>query len=203
MNLSFVLMGVLSILCAFGVFESILKICGLNRLLVSLFFLVGAVLSLFGSINIFGYEISLNIFNFTLVFVILLPKLKNAKNIISMLLCSLIILATFVCYNAFDLTNFEYNFVQPYVYMAIILGIIFSIFVKNISSVFCGSYIGSIIFEIVAFDMFGKNMETNFLLGGEMMVTSIIIICLTYAIFFWLKNFVTNLKLKKKTKSLN
>ena len=103
----------------------------------------------------------------------------------------------------FDLTNFEYNFVQPYVYMAIILGIIFSIFVKNISSVFCGSYIGSIIFEMVSFDMFGQNMETNFLLGGEMMVTSIIIVCLTYAIFFWLRNFITNLKLKKKTKSLN
>ncbi len=203
MNFSFVIMGTLAILCAFGVFEGFIKNCGLNRLIVSLFSLIGAILSLIGSVQIWGYNISLNVFNCTLAFVMLLPRLKNIKNIISMFICCLIIIATFVCYSAFDLTNFEYNFVQPYVYMSICIGLIFSLFVDNVSAVFCGSYIGSIIFEIVTFDLFGQNMNSGFLLGGEMMITSIIIISLSYILLFNFKKLFVNLKIKNKTKTLN
>ncbi len=203
MNLSFVIMGTFAILTAFGVFQGAIKNIGLNRLFVALFFLVGAILSLFNNINIYGIEISLNSFNFTLAFLLLLPKLRTVKSFLSMLICLLLTITILVCYNAFDLTNFEYDFVQPYVYVSICVGIIFSVFIKNVSSVFCGTFLGTLVFEIVTANMFNMQVDNIIYIGSEMMIVSILIVTLTYSLLYYIKSIFTILRLKKKSKPLN
>ena len=203
MNLTFVIMGTLTILTAFGVFESILKVCGLNRFFTCIFFLIGTVFSLLGTVNIFGHEISFNLFNYFIVFVLLMTKIKNIKSFVSAIICCMVIIVAFTCYNALNLTEFEYDFIQPYVYMSLVIGIIFSLFSNNIGSVFCGAFVGGIIYELISSKMFGASVESSLTLGGQMMTQCILVLCVTFAILFALKIFVSNLKLKKKSKTIN
>ena len=203
MNLTFVVMGTLTILVAFGVFESFLKICGLNRFLTCIFLLIGTVFSLLGTVNILGYEISFNLFNYFVAFVILMTKIKNVKSFVSAIICCMVIIVAFSCYNAVNLSEFEYDFVQPYVYMSLVIGIIFSLFSNNIGSVFCGTFVGGIIYELIASKMFAVSIETPLTLGGQMVIQSIIVMCITFVILSEVKSFVTNLKLKKKSKTIN
>ena len=203
MNLTFVIMGTLTILTAFGVFESFFFLFGLNRFLTCIFLLVGTVFSLLGTVNILGYEISFNLFNYFIAFVILITKIKNVKSFVSAIICCMVIIVAFSCYNAVNLSEFEYDFVQPYVYMSLVIGIIFSLFSNNIGSVFCGAFVGGIIYELIASKMFAVSVETPLTLGGQMVIQSIIVVCVTFVVLSAIKSFVANLKLKKKSKTVN
>ena len=68
MDLYFVLSGTLAILCLFGVFESILKICCLNRWIVSIFLVTTSVFSVIGDVTVFNINFSLNLFLYVYTF---------------------------------------------------------------------------------------------------------------------------------------
>lgn len=203
MSFYFVLSGTLAILTAFGVFESFIKKSGVNRFFVALFLLVTAVLSLFGNIEIGGYGISLNLFVYAIAFIVLLTKLKSVKGILAAFISCLIILAFLVCYNAFDLSNFEYNFVQPYIYLALLCGCILAFICPNVSSVFCGTLLGGLIFEVAIYNINLDLGMANLQIGGELALTCTLLCCVSYALFFGLKQLFVNFRLKKQSKTNN
>ena len=110
MDFYFLICGTLAILISFGVFESILKINKLSRILLSIFLILSCVFDAIGAINILNINVSLNLILYFVMFVVLFAMQKSIRGIISTILTSLIIISVLVCYNALNLEIFEYAY---------------------------------------------------------------------------------------------
>ncbi len=200
MDLYFLICGTLAILISFGVFESVLKTNKLSRFLLSIFLILSCVFDAIGTVNILNVNISLNLILYFIMFVVLFAMQKSIKGIISTILTTLIIISVLVCYNALNLEIFEYAYVQPFVYVAIVVGIILYYVCPNINSVFCGTLLGSILFELIFHQMSWTNVNQTLNLGGDVAITFTFVCVLSYCLFNSLVLGIKYLKTKKQEK---
>ncbi len=200
MDLYFLICGTLAILISFGVFESVLKINKLNRFLLSIFLILSCVFDAIKAINILGVNVSLNLILYFVMFVVLFAMQKSIKGIIATILTSLIIISVLACYNAINLEMFEYAYVKPFVYIAIIVGIILYYICPNINSVFCGTLLGAILFELIFHQMSWNYVNQTLNLGGDVAITFTFVCVLSYCLFNSLVLGIKYLKTKKQEK---
>lgn len=200
MDLYFVLSGTLAILCLFGVFESILKICCLNRWIVSIFLVTTSVFSVIGDVTVFNINFSLNLFLYVIAFILLLTRLKNVKNILTIILTASITLAILVSYKAINFSEFEYALIQPYVYVALLVGLVLCFICKNTSSAFCGTLIGSVLFEIIFFQMSIDSYTKPLVLGSDLIIAYTFICSISYIFFFGISTVFKSIKQRKQEK---
>lgn len=200
MDFYFLICGTLAILISFGVFESILKINKLSRFLLSIFLILSCVFDAIGAINILNINISLNLILNFVMFVVLFAMQKSIRGIISTILTSLIIISVLVCYHALNLEIFEYAYVQPYIYIAMIVGLILYYVCPNINSVFCGTLLGSILFELIFHQMSWSYVDQTLNLGGNVAISFTFICSLSYCLF---NSFVKGIKFLKSRKKEN
>ena len=125
---------------------------------------------------------------------------KSIKGIIATILTSLIIISVLACYNAINLEMFEYAYVKPFVYIAIIVGIILYYICPNINSVFCGTLLGAILFELIFHQMSWNYVNQTLNLGGDVAITFTFVCVLSYCLFNSLVLGIKYLKTKKQEK---
>lgn len=200
MDLYFLISGTLAILFAFGVFEKTLKINKLNRFFVVCFLLLTCVFDAIGNINILNVTLSLNLILYMVVFVILFVLQKNLKSFIATVLTSLIIVAVFYCYNALNMETFEFAYVKPYVYLALVLGFVLYTICPSMNSTFCGTLLGSIVFELTFFQMSFKVVEQTLMLGGDFTIAFTLYVTISYGICSCVSYMIKKIKSKKQEK---
>lgn len=200
MDLYFILSGTLFILCVFGVFEKFLKYCQLNRWMVSGFLFLSTIFSVIGNISISGTSVSFNLFLYIVAFLILFIRKNSPKGILFVLLTFLTTIAVLVCYNAVNLSSFEYAFIQPYVYVSIVLGFLFSLFCQNFSSAFCGTILGSIIFEIIFHQLSVNSYNEALIIGNDFSITYTLICSVSFIFFYGFNSLLKTIKQRKREK---
>ncbi len=203
MDFYFLICGAFAILIPFGVFEKILKINKLNRYFLSLFLIISCILNAVGSVKIYNMNISLNLFLYLIAFVVVFLRQKRVKPIISTILTSLIVIAFVVCYNAINFSAFEYAYVQPYVYVALFLGVILNFVCADFKSCFCGVFLGTVLSEFIFYEMSIAMSEEVLFLGTSFTITftflSTASFCLINAILYAVKYMKTKKQEKVET----
>ncbi len=194
MNLNFLICGALCILVLFGVFSSVLKFYGINRWMCIMFLLLSCIFSVIDSIKMFGIEISLNAFLFIMLFVLYFLKIGKVKEYFKLILLSLCIVAVLLCYKTFDHGDFDFSFVGTYVYVALALGFLLAFIFGEISTVFCGITLGTILFDVL-FVEFSQNLQSQTFVLFE---TKSVIFILTSVISFCPCNFIFCKLFRKK-----
>ena len=186
MDLYFVIAITLGILTLFGVFESVLKSNNLNKYVVSIFLFLSAILGFMGQVNLFSINLSLNLILYVLVFVYFFIKQRSIKSIVSCIVTTMIVIALMVCYNSIDLTTFEYSFIQPFVYVALCLGMFLCFLCPDAKSVFCGTFLGAIIFEYAFHEISFKVTSEMLSLGSGFAITFTLITLISYCILHFI-----------------
>ena len=203
MDLYFLLCGTLTILISFGVFEKVLKSVKLNRWLVCCFLLLSCVFSAIEGIKIYGMNISLNLILYGILFIFLFFKQRTAKSFISCLIASLLVIAVLVCYRAINLSGFEYAYVQPYVYVAIVFGIVIYYLCPNFYSAFCGVFLGNVVFELLFHELSLSYSNEILQLGSTLNVTFTFVCMIVFSLFSFFASSVKSLKNRKKQEKVN
>ena len=197
MDLYFYLCGMLFILTTFGVFENILKICKINKLFASLFFLINLIFYFLPNFYLFGININLNIFLYIFACVIQLFKKNSIKDLISGVLVCLVTISVLVCYNATNMSE-QYVFVSSLTYISIAVGfLLFCICKSSFSSMFVGSVLGTICYELVTFD-FKKFIAEEFVFFDTNITTYILCSSIIYCICLSVLFVISRSKIKKE-----
>ena len=203
MDFYFLTCGTLFILTLFNVFESVLKANKLNRWLTALVFLLSAVFAVVGDINIIGLNISLNLILYIVCFAYLLIKNFKIKSLLFMLIACLITISVLVCYNAINFENYIFAFVQPYVYFALGMGIVLYYVCNNVSTAFCGTLMGVVLFEYVFHKTSIKLLEETLVLGKQYCLTFTLISMLSYCLINTFVYILKGIKIRKQQKNQN
>lgn len=199
MDLYFYLSGTMLILSAFGVIEHTLKINKINRILITLFFLISLFFYFLPNLNLFGINLNLNIFLYFFVCVLQVFKKNTLKNIIGCVLVCVITISVLVCFNAIGMA-YEYSFVTPLVYVSLIIGSLVSFVCKSsFSAIFVGTTLGAICFEIVTIDL-QKFVTQEIVFFDTKIMTYILCSCMAYCVMSSLLYMLKNIKIKKEQK---
>ena len=203
MNLYFVISGCSFLLILFGVFENLLKFYNINRWLACGVMFISCVFSVISNLKIVEVILSLNFVLYAVIFAIYFLKIKNIKDYFKIFFCSLIVVAVLMCYSAFDFADFEYSFVGIYVYVAIVLGFVFSFISPNVKTTFCGALLGSVVFDVVYWKFFNGFDGELFTLVPTSTLTFILVSICSYCVFCRLVWLAKGYRNKKKQETTN
>jgi len=150
LTFSIILLGVLIILVSFNVGESVYRKLGLKKKTLILFLLLTFVLYFVPNLTINGVTLSwIGFFLPTIFSVIVLFRVKNAKEYFKMFVAALISFALNIIYNLITFDVYEAAIFQPYLFLGVLLGIALLILVRKPSRVYVCTYFGVIFAEIV------------------------------------------------------
>ena len=201
MDLYFYLCGTMLILSAFGVIEHTLKINKINRIFITLFFLLNLIFYFLPNIYLFGINFNLNIFLYIFVCVLQLFKKNSLKSFFSCVLVCVVTISVLVCYNAICPVC-EYSFVTLLVYISLAMGgLLFCICKSSFSAMFVGTTLGAICFEIVTLDL-QKYVLQDLVFFDTNIMTYILCSCLSYCFVCSVVYMIKSIKLKKEQKNL-
>ena len=206
MNLYFLISGTLAILISFGVLSIVLKANKLDRIILSAFLILSCVVSVMGNISLLGISLSINFLVYFLFFVLLFFQQKSIKAYLATILSALIVIAVMMCYNAINLSNFEFSLIQPYVYVALVIGIVLFYICPNYKSAFCGTFLGFVCFELLFHELSASFVSENLVVGGTqcilMTFVSLISFCLYATFVYFIKAISSRKKEKVETQKL-
>lgn len=198
MGLYFIISGTLAILVSFGVFEGVLKANNIKRLFASIFLIISCILSTFNKVNIFGAEISINIILYLFVTIVMFFKQKTIKSYISLILSGLLVISVLTFYNALNLSSFEFSTVQPYVYVAIFMGVVLNYVCTNFKSSFVGTFIGCLVFELLFYNLSLSFTAQNLTIGSDQTMLFTIVSAIAYCMFNYFVYLARSIKNRKK-----
>lgn len=165
MNFYIITSIVLTILLLFSVGESIAKSNNVNRYFLIAFLILSAICFCIPPISIFGYLFNPCYFIYLFAFIYMISKIRSFKDLFKTIFLTLIILAVCVCYNAINTTKFEYAFVQPYLFVAFLLGCVCIGFSQKEHVVFSSFFLGVTLSEVISKDIFLLRATETFMLG--------------------------------------
>lgn len=198
MNLNFVICGTLCILVLFGVGESVLKFYKLNRWLTFVGLLISCVLSVLGSVKLFGTRFGLCAFLLIPIFAISFVKVKNIKEYLKLFLLSLTVVAILLCYKSLKISDYDYAFVGNYVYVSLIFGFLMSFLIKNIKTAFCGITLGTILFDVLFVEYSQTFASESFVFFEINSITFMLTTLLSFMFFNFIFCKIRGQKAKKK-----
>ena len=203
MDLYFLISGTLAIFAAFGVFEKVFKVNNIKRGFAAIFLAVSCVLSAVGDLSIFGVKINLCILLFMFISVVLLFTQKTLKDYMVVVLAILLVVAVLTFYNALNLSEFEYSYIQPYVYVALFIGFIFNYVCTNFKSAFVGTFIGCLTFELLFFKLSLLYTNQSLTIGSNLTLVFTLTTSVSYCLFNFIVYIFKSLKSRKKTQKVN
>lgn len=150
MTFSIILLGILIIFVSFNIGESVYRKLGIKKRTLILFLILTLVLYFVPSLTINGVNFTwIGFFLPTIFSLIVLFKLKNAKNYFKILVGTLISFALNIIYNLITFDVYETAIFQPYLFLGLLLGIGLLVLVKKPSRVYVCTYVGLLFSEIV------------------------------------------------------
>lgn len=156
MELNLLIIGCLFIATLFSVGESVYKHFKINKYFLLLFLGLLFVGMFLPPVQLFGFQLYFEslIFPFFICFVLLFRVKKFSRFLLLLFLCVL-------CSMLYSLAGIEemvYGFVEPYMILALLLGILVGLISFNlpsaISALFFGLNIGSVLFYFTKFESF-------------------------------------------------
>lgn len=197
MNLNFVVCGTLCILALFGVFESVMKFYNLNRWLTFAILFAFCVCSLLQNVKLFGVELGLCAFLVVPIFAISFVKIKSIKEYLKLFLLSLSTVAILLCYKSLSISDYDYNFVGNYVFVALGFGFLMCFLIRNIKTAFCGTTLGTILFDVLFVEYSQTLASENFVLFEINSITFILTTLLSFMFFNFIFCKIRGQKAKK------
>jgi len=204
MTFSLILLGVMLILVAFNVGESIYAKLKIKKRALILLLLATIVLYFVPNFAVGGITFTWVGFVLPLVFsIVVLIKVKNLKAYFKMFVATLIAFALNIVYNLITFDVYESNILQPYLVLALILGSLPLLLVQTPTRLYASTFLGVIASEIVfylsRYSIYGEYYLT---IGSEkvfaIMLVTFVTSLLTYFFARKLKTISIRRKLKKK-----
>lgn len=150
MTFSIILLGILIIFVSFNIGESVYRKLGIKKKTLILFLILTLVLYFVPSLTINGVNFTwIGFFLPTIFSLIVLFKVKNAKNYFKILVGTLISFALNIIYNLITFDVYETAIFQPYLFLGLLLGVGLLVLVKKPSRVYVCTYVGLLFSEIV------------------------------------------------------
>ena len=150
MTFSIILLGVLIILVAFNIGESVYKRLRIKKRTLLIFLTSTFVLYFIPNLKINDVTFTwIGFFLPALFSVIVLLRVKNAKIYFAMFVSALLSFTLNIIYNLITFDVYESAIFQPYLVLAIILGTIPLLLVKTPSRLYASNFVGIIMSEII------------------------------------------------------
>lgn len=202
MSLFFLISGALAILISFGVFENVLKVNNIKRSFAAIFLIFSCALSAIGKVNIFGVETNLCMVLFAIVATVLLFTQKSLKDYLFVVLSGLLIIAVLTFYNALNLTSFEYSYIQPYVYVALFMGIVFNYVCTSFKNAFVGTFVGCLTFELLFYKLSLMYTNQSLMIGTDLTLIFTLLTVVSYCLFGFVTYGIRAVKSRKKSQKV-
>lgn len=158
MTFAFILLGVLIILTIFNVGESVYKKLNIKKRHLLTLLIITMILYFLPNIKINGITFTWAGFFLPLIFsIIVILKTKKAKEYFKMFVMALVSFSLNIVYNLITFDVYESAIFQPYLILAIILGIVpFLSPTRLYASNFVGLISAEIIFYLSRYSIFGE-----------------------------------------------
>ncbi len=205
MTFAFILLGVLIIMAIFNVGESVYKKLNIKKRHLVTLLIVTMILYFLPNVIINGITFTWVGFFLPLIFsVIVILKTKKTKEYFKMFVMALISFSLNIVYNLITFDVYESAIFQPYLILAIILGIMpFIIPTRLYASNFIGLILAEIIFYLSRYSIFG---EYYLIIGSrkvfEMLLVSFVTSTIAYFLARKIKMLRVRHRLAKKEKEL-
>ena len=202
MTFSLILTGVLLILVCFNVGESIYKKLNIKKTVLVLFLSLTLALYFVPNINIAGVSFGWTGFVLPLIFSIMaIAKTKRLKTFLRMIVATLIAFALNIVYNLITFDVYESAILQPYVFLAIFMGIGLLFVVQTPSRLYASMFVGIILAEIVFYLSRYSIYGDYYLTIGSEKVFSILLTSFTASLltFFFVRK-VRTMSIRKRLK---
>lgn len=202
MTFSFILTGVLLILVCFNVGESIYKKLNLRKKFLLLVLIITLILYFVPSTRIHGITFTWVGFVLPLIFSILtLTKIKHIRTVLPMLVALLISFALNIIYNLITFDVYESAILQPYILLAIILGIGLLFVAQTPSRMYASMFFGlisaEIVFYISRYSIYGDYYLT---IGSEKVFCMLITAFTASVLTFFFARKVKTIKIRHRLK---
>lgn len=192
MELNLLIIGCLFIATLFTVGESVYKHFKINKYFLLIFLSLLFVGMFLPPIEVFGFQLYFEslIFPFVICFVLLFKVKKFSRFLLVFLLCVL----SSMLYSLAGIEEMVYGFVEPYMILALLLGILIGLLSYNlpsaISSLFFGLNFGSLLFHLTKFESI-ENFYVSEVLFSCVLISvlaSVIVVFIKDKIAFYKQN---------------
>lgn len=202
MTFSLILSGVLLILVCFNVGESIYKKLNLRKKYLILFLVLTLILYFVPSIKIASVSFTFVGFVLPLVFsVMTIVKTKRLKTFLRMTIAFLISFALNIIYNLITFDVYESSILQPYILLAIILGMGLLFVVQTPSRMYASMFFGlisaEIVFYISRYSIYGDYYLT---IGSEKVFCMLITAFTASVLTFYFQRKIKTIKIRHRLK---
>ena len=190
----------LIILVLFDVGESVLKNANIKKSRLLIFLILTVLLYFLPKISLGEVQVSLNFLLCCLGFLFMFFQLKNIKQIIKVFIVFCIALTLCVCYNSLNLLQFEFAYFQPYILLAIVIGVICSTTTNNHNTIYCGVFLAVSISELIRSNgiMFGE--QNVFCLGDSQFLCLLMISLFSFMLCLHITTFIKKIKQNRHKK---
>ena len=101
-----------------------------------------------------------------------------------------------VCYNSLNLLQFEFSYFQPYLILAIVIGVICSAISDNYNTIYSGVFGAVFVSELIRSKNVMFDIQNNFSLGDVQFSTIILVSIVSFLISLFFVKVVKKLKHK-------
>lgn len=178
MNFSLLILCVSFILILFSVGESVYNQLKVKRLFILITVLALILFRLIPNITISSVQISVANFILPLIISVFLcvSSLRSLKSWVRFFVSTLIVVTLTLVYNVIEFNIYEGAFVQPYVFLGLVLGLLSFLVCQNSKIVFASCISGLTISEIIFYkSRYGVYGFNNLVFGTEMMICTLLI----------------------------
>ena len=192
MELNLLIIGCLFIATLFTVGESVYKHFKINKYFLLVFLGLLFAGMFLPPVELFGFQFYFEslIFPFVICFVLLFKVKKFSRFLLVFLLC---VLASML-YSLAGIEDMVYGFIEPYMVLAVLLGILVGLISYNlpssITSLFFGLNLGSVLFHITKFESI-ENFYISEVLFSCVLISvlaSVIVVFIKEKIAFYKQN---------------
>lgn len=202
MTFSLILTGVLLILVCFNVGESIYKKLNLKKRVLILFLTLTLILYFVPKITIAGVSFGWTGFVLPLIFSIMaIAKTKRLKSFLRMIVAVLLSFALNIVYNLITFDVYESAILQPFVFLAILMGVGLLFIVQTPSRLYASMFVGIILSEIVFyFSRYSIYGDYYLTIGSEKVFSMLITAFTTSMLTYFFVRKVRTMSIRKKLK---
>ena len=175
MEYSSLILGVLFILVCFNVGESVTKKLLFKKIYLLIIILAMFICSFIAPISISDWQISIS--GFIIPFFISVYYLFKVGSLYSYLkvgVAILLVTTLTLIYNIISFESFEYAYFQPYIFLAIVLGITAFFIAKTATNTFVALFLGYTLASVIHYLTKGIENYQMINLGGEQMLAMLV-----------------------------
>ena len=175
MEYSSLILGVLFILVCFNVGESVTKKLLFKKIYLLIIILAMFICRFIAPISISDWQISISGFIIPLfISVYYLFKVGSLYSYLKVGVAILLVTTLTLIYNIISFESFEYAYFQPYIFLAIVLGITAFFIAKTATNTFVALFLGYTLASVIHYLTKGIENYQMINLGGEQMLAMLV-----------------------------